>query len=1311
MLKRVSYPSWMARLALLIAGVSPAVASAPAATLEGTAEAPQVVILTTDFVLDGKLARVAEAGAREGIAVSWYRAGRDDEAAVAAALTDAALVVLDTPRGNDAGSVRQAFAAALAGWTGPELMVIGGRGSARGLEPEQATRLAEYYANGTPANFAGFFRYWAVEVAGIASGEVPPPITFPDSGIYHPDFPGLVAETPEAYLDWLEHREQMATPRTRRVAVLMSQGQFNADQLDLVDRMIARIEARGASPWVFWFDGGESPGMDAMLAINGDSAVDAVINMTHLRGLSARPRELAALDIPLLQGFVYRDGGVADWQADDAGIPMRSVPAFLAVPEQIGAFDPVVIAALENGEVVPIDRQIDLLVGRAVRLARLRQLAPETRRLALMYWSYPPGERGVSASNLNVPRSLENVTRALADAGYRVPPTAAEDFEHVLPTLLDPWAGRAAPGPWAEATRTWQQLPLAAYRAWYDGLPADVRRRIEARWGPPEQDPMLLDGEPPGFLIPAWQLGELLVLPQPARTPGDTSLASYHDGALPPSHGYLATYLLVREHFAADALIHFGTHGNQEFLAGKARGLSVDDDAWLMLGELPVIYPYITDNIGEALQARRRGRAVTISHQTPPFAPAGLHGELLALHDLIHEWELLDEGPVRASAERSIIARVSDSTLYRDLGWTPEAMAGDFVGFEHELHLYLHELASDAQPLGLHTFGGYPTPERRVATLMQMLGTPLVDALGVDDAEELFVEDYTALAETAPWQFIARFVLEGEDPAALADPALETLARQALAWDRAMTGNDELAHLLAALEGRYIPTSFGGDPIRNPDILPTGRNLYGFDPARLPSPRAWEVGRALAEELVASHRERHGDWPASLGVSLWSSEAMRHQGVMEAQVLHLLGLEPRWDQGGRLNRLEIVPGEALGRPRVDVVTSVTGVYRDQFSQFIEQLAPALARLAELEEPGNTVAANTRSLAARLSGNGNGVAPAEALRLAAIRVFSSEPGGYGTGVPDGLFDTEGWDEDGELAEAYLARMQYGYGAGGLQGVSSGGINLYAEHLSRVEGALLGRSSNLHGLLSTDHPFEYLGGMAMAVRSLTGRTPELYVSNLRNPAGASTVSAGRFLAGELRSRYQHPGWIEGMRAEGYAGSLELLNIVNNFFGWQVTDPASVRDDQWAAFHDIYVRDSLELGLEEWFRDVNPEALQRIIERMLEAARRDYWDAGEEVLRDLIERHRALAEDGIPGRLGEYIDGLAAGFGVGAPLADALTQRVTGPLLAPVDSPPGGLPVDPRPWLVLLALALLVLTGAFSQARRAHRFPSTPAARSAA
>ncbi|QIB66107.1 cobaltochelatase subunit CobN [Kineobactrum salinum] len=945
-----------------------------------------------------------------------------------------------------------------------------------------------------------------------------------------------------------------------------------------------------------------------------------------------------------------------------------------------------------------IDEQLDLLLDRAMRLVTLRRKAPASKKIALMYWSYPPGERGVSASNLNVPRSLAMLLPQLAAAGYQVDVATAATLEAQLPQLLDPWLGQVPLAQWtAQHPQFWAPAPLADYKRWFGQLPAAVRDKITARWGEPEQDAMVLgSGKDAAIVVPRIEFGQLVMLPQPARMPADSSLASYHDGDLPPPHAYLAAYWLLREDFAADALIHFGTHGNQEFLPGKERGLSVDDAAWLALGDLPVIYPYITDNIGEALQARRRGQAVTISHQTPPFAPAGLHGELLQVHDLLHEWQLLDDGPVRSRTEAAIIASIAEGTLYRDLGWERQRIEADFPAFQHELHLYLHELAVDAQPLGLHVFGSFPDPEHRVSTLMQMLGEDLYNALDLEDPSELFVDDYTQLTGSEPYRFVSRFVLEGEVPQLLADDTLRELAVQAVQWDRAMLDNNEIRHLLAALAGRYIPTTTGGDPIRNAGILPTGRNIFGFDPSRLPTERAWQVGRELADELIATHLETHQDYPESLAISLWSSEAMRQQGVMEAQMLHLLGLEPRWDRGGRLEQLVIVPAETLGRPRVDVVASITGIYRDQFPHFIEHLAHALTELAALDEPANPVSRHVQMLTQKLVGSGTD--PVRARQLATIRVFSSASGSYGTGVPDGVLDTEGWDHDEELAQAYLARMQYGYGAGdGMWAVSLEDVNLYAENLGRVQGAILGRSSNLHGLLSTDHPFEYLGGIAMAVRSLSGTTPALYISNLRTAGGERNVSAARFLAGELRSRYQHPGWISAMQDEGYAGTLELLNVVNNFYGWQVTDPSMVRDDQWQAFHEVYLQDSLGLGLQAWFEEHNENAMQRIVERMLDAVRRDYWQADAATVQDLVERHRELAgSDGAGGKLGEYIETLSAGFGMETAGAGG-AQSVTGQRLTQVDSQSAAAVPDPRPWLASLALLLMLGAGALRQGWR--------------
>ncbi len=1262
---------------------------------------PRITVLTTDFVLEGQLRTLQEAAARQGIGLQYHRAGLADDEAVRDDLERADMLLVNAPRGNDMARIQQHWGEWLQSTDAAMLAIVGGQARVQSMDAGHGQELAAYYNNGTRPNFDGFFRYWAVHIGAIAEGEVPPPILFPEQGIYHPDMPDLVAATPGAYQQWRADRGLPGSDTQGGIGIIMSRSQFAGDHSRLIDTMIRRIEQRGLVPWMFYFDGDDPEGITRMVHEDGHTHVDVVINMTHLRGVTDRPRELAALGVPLMQGLVYRDGSRADWLADNTGMPMRMVPAFLAIPEQMGAQDTMVVAAVEEGEPVAIDAQLERLLDRASRLVQLRRSDPAEQRLALMYWSYPPGERGVSASNLNVPRSLARLFPALAEAGYAVESRDAATLETVLPSLLDPWQGRVDLEEWAAANpQHWAAVPVAGYREWFGQLPATVQARIRSRWGEPEADAMVLEenGEA-HFVIPRLSLGSLVALPQPARSVGDTGLSSYHDGDLPPSHAYLAAYRFVRELHAADALIDFGTHGNQEFLSGKERALSVYDDASLVLGDLPVVYPYITDNIGEGLQARRRGQAVLVTHQTPPFAPAGLHGELLEVHDLIHEWEMLDTGPVRERTEEAIVAHVSDGTLYKDLGWElADIDGGHFEHFLHDLHMYLHELAIDAQPLGLHEFGSHPEDGHRVSTIMQMLGEDYYDALNLEEADELFIGDYTELQQSEPYRFLSRFLIEGESPESLDDPVLAEMMDQARAWDAAMTGNGEIEGLLTALRGRYLATTPGGDTLRNPDILPTGRNMFGFDPARLPTQRAWEVGQELARELLDSHRERHGDWPESLAMSLWSSEAMRHQGAMEAQMLHLLGLRPHWDRGGRLAGLDVIPAEELGRPRVDVVASITGVYRDQFPLFIEQLSRALQELARLEEPGNPISRHSRLLTERLLKQG--LDAERAGQLAAIRVFSGQSGSYGTGVPDAVFDTEGWDEEEQIAEAYLARMQYGYGPGeGMWGVRLDDINLYAENLGRVQGAVLGRSSNLHGLLSTDHPFEYLGGIAMAVRSLGGESPDLYVSNLRNPGGERNVGAAQFMAGELRSRYQHPGWISAMQGEGYAGTLELLNVVNNFFGWQVSDPSMVRADQWQSFHDIYVQDSLDLGLDEWFETHNEQAMQRIVERMLETVRRDYWQPAEETLRQLVERHQELAgENGAPGRLGEYIDSLASGFGLSTGAAEA-AQQVSGQRLTQVDNAASPAPPNLLPWLLLAMILGLVTLGSLGQWRRQY------------
>ncbi|MDH5206938.1 MAG: cobaltochelatase subunit CobN, partial [Hylemonella sp.] len=514
-------------------------------------------------------------------------------------------------------------------------------------------------------------------------------------------------------------------------------------------------------------------------------------------------------------------------------------------------------------------------------------------------------------------------------------------------------------------------------------------QRIEAYWGAPEQAKMLRPGaasgrSEPGFIIPRVQLGQVVVLPQPLRheiTAGSAAALRKqrigHRSPIPLSHNYLATYVWLRQEFAAHAVVHVGTHGTLEWAPGKERALSVQDDPLLALGDLPNIYPYIMDNLGEAITAKRRGRAVLVSHATPMFTPAGFRPGMHEMHDLMHDWETVAPGPVKTALEARLTAHFVKHQLHRDLGWRTARIRADFAGFMEALHPYLDEIAQTAQPLGLAVFGETPDAQRRFGMVMQMLRKPLIEALG-EDIDEVFLLDSRKIMASRPARWLQRAL---EDPQAastldlraadaaeaarsgahnsvpnrsaakvLDAPVLLALARRAQQLDAALAHNEEMAGFLAALDGRHLQASYGGDPVRNPESLPTGRNLYGFDPSRVPTREAWDAGVAAFQAWMVQHRQSHGGrWPEKLAFTLWAGETMRHQGVMEAQALYALGVRPQWDGAGRISGLETLSAAELGRPRIDVLLSVTGSYRDQFAQVMAWLDAAVRQAAQVEE--------------------------------------------------------------------------------------------------------------------------------------------------------------------------------------------------------------------------------------------------------------------------------------------------------------------------------------------------------------------------
>ncbi|MDT7838104.1 cobaltochelatase subunit CobN [Aquabacterium sp. OR-4] len=1214
------------------------------------------------------------------------------------------LVLIDAPRQHIEDFVRGKLGAALPAlqplphvWLATAAPKAGG-----GLDAELARRLHGYFVQGGKANTEHLLRSLAAHLAGRDWRALPPPQVFPTAGLYHPALAQTVVATPA---EWLAARGIDPARRPPTVGIVFHPGSIAAQQTGFIDDLVQRIEAAGAVALPFYTPVMDPDALRRMVTVNGQPVVEALVNTQITLNPEGRRQELAALGVPVIQAMAWRRGSEAQWAADPQGVPLIDVPFYLAQAEYAGITDIQVAMATRAGDeaVVPIAAQAAAVAAKALNLATLRRLPPADKRVAIFFWNYPAGEKNLSASFMNLPRSLSGTLAALQGAGYRTEALAEAPLTAALQRLLAP--GYRPPDDRAVLQQLLrdglaERLPVADYRRWLAGLPPSVGDALRARWGEPERSTMVLrdpaiDAGAPFFVIPRLRLGQVSLLPQPGRDErgSDKEKSIYHSSSALPTHHYLAVYLWARQAFGAQALVHYGTHGTQEWLPGKERGLSVFDWPMLAVGDTPVIYPYIVDNIGEATQAKRRGRAVILSHQTPPLVPAGLHDKLTRLHDLLHQWLAQDGGGVKEQLRAEFLAGVRAERIQLDMGWSEARIAADFAGFVAAVHDHLHELALTVQPMGLHTFGQGADERWRVAQVLTMLGQDFWQGVAdpanpSEEADELLVVDHTRLTESKPYRLLAAHLRDGTDIPQLPPAAREKL-KQARQWYQDLGAQNEQRALLAALDGRHIPTSYGGDPIKNPDALPTGRNLYGFDPSRVPTPAAWAAGQQAMDALIATHRAKTGRMLAKTTLTLWSVETMRHFGLLEAQALWALGVEPQWDAGGRVTGVKLIPRERLGRPRVDVVLSATGLYRDHFPNVMKQLAEA-ARLAAQDtaasaEADNPVAANARRISANLQRQG--VPAAEAQLAGATRIFASESGRYGTGLDDAALATDTWKTQGEgdrkLAELYLRRMQFAYGPDesrwGQAGVSTAGaLNLYAEHLRGTEAAVLSRSSNLYGLLTTDDPFQYLGGIGLAVRHLDGAAPELYVSNLRgNGAGSARVEgAAQFLAKELATRNFHPGHIQGLMAEGYAGTLAVLDGINNFAGWQSVAREVVRHDQWQEFMDVYVRDKHQLGLQRWFAQHNPHALAQSIERMLEAARLGQWQASAASVAELKARYNELAQaHQVRSDNASFRAYVAAGFGTAAPApAQAAAPGATPAATRPADAPAPHAPTAP-------------------------------------
>ncbi|QQE91230.1 cobaltochelatase subunit CobN [Azotobacter chroococcum] len=1069
------------------------------------------------------------------------------------------------------------------------------------------------------------------------------PRALPRTVLYHPT-------QGEATLAQWQARWQPGRPVA---ALLFYRTHVQAANTAFVDVFCERLQAQGLNPLPIAVASLKESACLAQVEHWLDESVAAVILNTT--GFAQSNPEAPSLrpfrrDVPVLQALCALDSE-EQWQDSAQGLGSRDLAMHIALPELDGRLvtRPISFKGLawhserSQSDVVcyrPHLPGMDFVAELAHRWCELARKLNGDKRIALVLANYPTRDGRIgNGVGLDTPAAALNILQALQRQGYPIE-NLPENGTALIHQLL---GGVTNDLDTLDLRPCAQSLALDDYWRCFAELPEANRTAVLARWGAPEQDPMSRSGR---MMIAGLRFGLTFVGIQPARGYGIDPSAVYHDSDLVPPHGYLAFYFWLRRVYAADAVIHVGKHGNLEWLPGKSVGLSPSCWPTALLGPLPNIYPFIVNDPGEGAQAKRRTQAVIIDHLMPPLTRAESYGPLRDLERLADEYYDASQLDVRRAIELrgEILALVRATRLDSELGLQ---LNGDPDSWLPQLDAYLCDLKESQIRDGLHVFGQSPSGTLRRDTLLALLRIPRGDgqganasllralardlALGFDPLDCDMAELWKGARPTEllvcgsdPWRttgdtrerlehFALRLIescLSGEaiKVRGEAEPVLNGL-REHLAPLLDGCGPAEIAGLLAALEGRFVPAGPSGAPSRGRlDVLPTGRNFFTVDVRNLPTPTAWRIGVQSADRLLERHLQDHGDHLRQLGLSVWGTATMRTGGDDIAQALALLGVRPVWQPGSqRVECFEVLSLEQLGRPRVDVILRVSGFFRDAFANLIRLFDDAVQVVAELDEEEAWNPLSARVWQEVLILQDSGMSEAEARRQAGWRIFGAKPGAYGAGIQNAI-EERAWESRADLAEVYLNWGGYAYGAGS-EGAPA--RERFAERLERLQAVLHNQDNREHDLLDSNDYYQFQGGMLAAVETLRGERIASYHGDNSQPDTPRIRTLKQELNRVVRARAANPKWIAGMKRHGYKGAFELAATVDYLFGFDATSEL-IDDHQYALLTDAYL---LDRDTRDFIQQHNPGALQDIVERLLEAQQRGLWQSPGEY-RELLE-----------------------------------------------------------------------------------------------
>ena len=1111
-----------------------------------------------------------------------------------------------------------------------------------GFSPEQIRRTWQYFRYDGADNLYNCVLWLGKEFGGMPYVPEEPKL-LPWHGIWHPEWTEMErCQDAEGYL------AAHYLPGRPTVGVMFYRTEWLMGDFSYQTALIRALEAQGLNAIAIFTNTFRSEDLDSptlMDAVNRyffrgkTRLVDVIINTMKfsLKAAGTSIEEWMRLDVPLLEAYTVL-GERAEWEASPAGLNPMEVSIAVSLPEFDGVIHSVPIAARVKDDVGDVtwqlmEERMVRLAAKAKKWALLGKKPNQEKKIAIVFHNYPPTNSNIgSAAGLDSPESVRRLLEKMRDVGYTVE-TIPEDSKAFMKLLTDNATNDRRFISAAQIKDAYGHLTAAQYARFFTKLPEKVRTQLTADWGDAPGDVFNYEGE---LLIPGTLNGNVFITVQPPRGFGEDPGKILHDPAAAPTHHYIGFYHWLRDIWQADAVVHIGTHGSLEWLPGKGTALSASCYPDISLGDLPDVYPYWMTIVGEGIQAKRRGAACLISHLSPPMQLSGSYEELQELEQALDEYvHFRQTQPENLDTVKEIVREKAAACNFGD----DIAEGDDFDDYVGRLHNYVTDIKNMQIRTGLHIMGQPPEGDGLseyvealvrldngdVPSLVQLLATEAgysYDEL-LADSSRLTPEGLTygmkldALGEEGH-RLITFLAARDYDPAAVREALAQPEAASLSETGRQRLGQvldyicetivpnlrrttEELTNTLRALAGGYIEPSPAGAPSSGgADLLPTGRNFYGVDPRLLPTPAAWELGKRLGDEVVSQYIADEGRYPEACGIVLWAGANMRSHGQCVAEFLYLMGVRPVWQRPSqRVVGLEVIPLKELKRPRIDVTGRISGLFRDSMPNAIHWLDEAVKIVSALEEADedNYVRKHVKADAAWLEGEGQ--TAETAWQKASYRIFGDPPGAYGAGV-GALLESKAWETIDDIAAVYTRWSGTAYGGDALPGDYE--PEIFRRRMGALDVTIKNEDNRETNMFSSDDYNAYHGGMIATVRAISGKAPHSYSGDSTDRKRVKVRTVQEEAKRVFRGECMNPKFIEGMKRHGYKGALDLANTLAHSYQWDATSKV-MEDWMYEKYAEKY---ALDPAMQEWMKDVNPWALQRMAAILLEAEKRELWQA---------------------------------------------------------------------------------------------------------